>query len=591
MHIENNNKKSMPMDSKKIIISESTIVAKAIAAAHRNYLLYPENHSLAQSSLTNVSSEISKFIDRFGSLVLHISKESLSVDSIKILETFGEEDGLISPLYRDGVSKIEFCEGIDHSEIRQFFKILKQNRVLPDEPKSDTVTDLWQAALPHIKYEAMDLLWDTEPVFSLPKTNPGIDFQAEGAQNETNFFPESEENSSREIETASHFQPERIKPVSIAELGLEGSTLSLSPNELLIIKQMVLEEESDNNSEGILNLLLYVFDETKTAEDFKIILTNLTEEFSQIYREGNLEQALRIINKVKIPTQKDGHSEIWLPQLTNDFFTKLSGPLFYELMTESIPHLNNADDQYLRLFKEICISLNPSIVIFLSEIISSIDSTASRTCLFEIIHVKISEDKSLINKMIENPDERVVDIVIKILKSMKNKNSDVLLYKLLRHPKDMIRSKTLDYFLEMPMGVLPRIFFLIDDKNIEIRKKILQYVAANRHVSAENLIFNYMKKIEFLSSEKKHLLNCYRTLGLCGSSTSIPFLKEKLFAKAWVSFVGIGDPIHRKGAAIALKELIIPEATELLKKASISKYSVVRDAYNYMKKINFPGNK
>ncbi len=580
----------MPMDSEKILISESTFVVKAIAAALRNYLLYPENHSLSKSSLTNVSSELFQFIDRFGTLTLHISKDSLYVNSTKIMDNFGEEDGLVSPLYRDGVSKIEFYEGVDHLEIRKFFKILKKNRILPDEPKSDTVTDLWQAALPHIKYEAMDLIWDTEPVFSFPKSNPNPELQIDDAQSENNLFSESEENSSDNVNSVSHFQQEQIKPVSIAELGLEGPTLSLNANEMLEIKKMILEEECDDNSEGILNLLLYIIDETKTAEDFKIILNNLTEEFRQVYNEGNLEQAIRIINKVKTSMQRDEKSEVWLPPLINNFFKSLSGPFFYELITDNIPYLNNADDQYLGLFYEICMKLNPSIAIILSEIIVSIDSKASRTCLFEIIQVKISEDESLINKIIESPDDRIVDIAIMVLKNMKNKNSDIILYKLLKHPTDRIRSKALDYFLEMPIGVLPRIFFLIDDISIEIREKILRYVAAQRHVSSETLMFNYMRKNVFLSSERNHLLNCYRTLGLCGSLTSIPFLKKRLFDKAWMSFVGSGSLMHRNGAAVALKELKIPEATALLEKASISRYSVVLKAYKFMKKIKFPGN-
>jgi HEAT repeat protein len=121
-------------------------------------------------------------------------------------------------------------------------------------------------------------------------------------------------------------------------------------------------------------------------------------------------------------------------------------------------------------------------------------------------------------------------------------------------------------------------FFLIEDPSDIIRREILSRLASERNRTAEDPLQEYLDQKAFNISEYDHILACYTALGKCGSSRSIPFLKATLEERSWWEIFNIGGSPHRRGAAVALAELKIPEADKILQQATRSFFPPIKRA-------------
>ena len=553
-------------------------IVKNIASAFRTFSLYPEDHALTLNSLKRITSELSRYTDTYNSLVLSVEKDGIYTGGQNIFSGLGDEDAFLTPLQRDGIVRLDFIQGIQGSEIKSLFQILKKNRTLSDEAESDTVTDLWQTSLPHIRYQASELFWDTEPVFSFPAPAAKVNDHAfmnamikpsgksgENTQSRTGGWPEYEQSF--------------YKPANLDSPLFAGMDLSLHPEELTRIDSMVRDEEENLHDDDILDLLLFVLDDIHSQEDLTNVLSNLAEEFGRILNRGEVYKAYSIIEKVTGYQTKNAWMHPFIEDKVNDFIKHLSGTVFTNSRKGLIPLFNQNNPGDIFFLRKICMALDSAAVVSLCEIHTQLESQASRDLLMDIIKNKARADAELIDKMISSQDKMIVFIAISLLKKVKDSNSDYLLHNALKHPVEQVRSTALDYFLEKPVTVLPSIFFLIDDPSMDVRIKLFKFIGSKRAVSSETLMMNYLNDSMVAATDRNHLLTCYRLLGKCCSDRSIPFLRKKILGGAWTGLVGAKHVVHREGALLALTELGSIEAMKLLKKASKSMSPLVRKAY------------
>jgi hypothetical protein len=69
-------------------------------------------------------------------------------------------------------------------------------------------------------------------------------------------------------------------------------------------------------------------------------------------------------------------------------------------------------------------------------------------------------------------------------------------------------------------------------------------------------------------------MECFKTLGKCGSLRSIPFLIKTLLHRKWMA--GLWKSAYREGAALALVALKIPEARQVIEAAGRSLHPGLR---------------
>jgi hypothetical protein len=557
-----------------------TGIVKALISAFRNYSLYPEDHALSIQCIRHVTSELIKYTENTGDLALKVEKDGLYSDSKKFYSCLGDDDPFVGPLVRDGILSLEFKQGIQPDEITAFFQILKKNRSLPDDPDSDTVTDLWQAELAHLVYEVSDVFWDAEPVFTFPNPTTGFPEpmppgQKSGPEGENKRADGAFEPGPGGLSYEASF----FKPANLDSPHLAGTDLSFNPDELGELRTLVADEEKHRREDEILDLLLLILDEITTADDLENVLVNLADEFLRILKNGDAYKAFSIIEKIQAYQNKHGWMRPFVEPKVERFMSHLAGPGIKVALPGIVDILNRNRPEDVFFFKKIGMALSPTLALSLCETLVYLESQSSRDVLMDIIKAKTREEPSVIEVMVGSNDKMMVLIGISLLKGLKDASSDVLLQRLLNHPVEQVRSSALDYFLEKPVSILPRIFFMINDQSMDIKIKLLRFIGARRAVSSETLMMNYLSEASANTMDKEHLLSCYKILGKCGSDRCLAFLKKRIFGGAWIGMLGNKAFDHRSGALLALSELESAEAMSLLNKASKSKSPLVSRAY------------
>jgi HEAT repeat protein len=182
-----------------------------------------------------------------------------------------------------------------------------------------------------------------------------------------------------------------------------------------------------------------------------------------------------------------------------------------------------------------------------------------------------------LEKLAEQHYQEMGDKLLAILNSLQGDQANKLIYRMCEHPSNKVRRKAINELVKRNPQYTSKLFPLIDDPSKEIRTCILAAIAKHKSSELENLLLKYLEES---SSQKDiaHILACFRALGYCGSNKAVPFLSGILLSRGWNRFMGSGKPVFREGAAIALALIDTPEAKDVLKKASKSKFKVIRKA-------------
>jgi hypothetical protein len=95
-----------------------------------------------------------------------------------------------------------------------------------------------------------------------------------------------------------------------------------------------------------------------------------------------------------------------------------------------------------------------------------------------------------------------------------------------------------------------------------------------RNKITEKLLLEYLEEGKSNRSDDEHIIACFRTLGRCGSPSSIPFLRKTLLGRGWLP--SLRKLSYRQGAAFALQSMGTKEAQEVLEEASKSLFPGAR---------------
>ena len=123
-------------------IMESLLLAMKMSS------LYPEGHTIYDKAIVQVQNNFDTFFQIQEGLRLDVEKDRLLFGEEVVLAGPAEEGNLAFTLFRDGIQWLEFQEGIDLSEIKQFLGMLNRYKNLLEEADGDIATALWEAQLP-----------------------------------------------------------------------------------------------------------------------------------------------------------------------------------------------------------------------------------------------------------------------------------------------------------------------------------------------------------------------------------------------------------------------------------------------------------
>jgi HEAT repeat protein len=204
--------------------------------------------------------------------------------------------------------------------------------------------------------------------------------------------------------------------------------------------------------------------------------------------------------------------------------------------------------------------------------------------LMQAIATLAKRDLRPLEKLLDSPEEFIVQKLVCVLGLLKDEKSTQLLLRMTHHPAEKVRKQAVIQLLSCQKHFIKHLFPMIEDPSPSVRRLILDELGREKNPSIEALLLDYFEQARFKITDHQHLMACYRALGRCGSSDCIPFLRSSLFNRGWI--LDFGRSVHRKGAVVALVSLRTEEAIELLHKASRSLLPSVRFAYHKALEVN-----
>jgi hypothetical protein len=229
---------------------------------------------------------------------------------------------------------------------------------------------------------------------------------------------------------------------------------------------------------------------------------------------------------------------------------------------------SNLNVPQMETLKRIFQHLNPSAVDTLVHLLLLGQPSQLEQIVEDTIISLVCQDVSCLESLINDSNERIAEILVSVLSRLEGDTSLKYLMKLARHSSAPIRRMAVRAIAHAHGNQTSAIFEFIDDPDASVRNVILTQMGQSRNEIAENLLMQYIQNRNFSAAQNEHIIECFRTLGKCGSSRSVPFLRKTLLHRKWMA--GLRKSAYREGAALALVALQIPEARQVIEAAGRS---------------------
>jgi len=566
--------------------------AKAVVAsfilAVKNYAMYPESHVTCQNSLQAVKSRIDVFIENYGDLRLDVEKNRLLFQSEMVQQDDPRTVQLAFPLFRDGIQWLEFKKGLELWEISDFLKIHNQYVILQEEAKGDLVTALWEMDFPHLQYAAMDVLWKAETItdFSTFKVTDDEKQATAGYGIEHGQLDDTAMQEQGDDDQQGLANTERDPDAGVDMLlsTMDTTIWQLTQEESHNLKEMVAEEERQNGTQDVLDVLEVILQTQNEPEDYSLILDFIKEEFKNTLARGEFRVALSFIENLQKSYQSCKTEKPWAQPLLGQFFINISAPKVLGALKQVLPIINKQHNINIKNFRHLLLRFPPTAITALGPLLLQKLSVPVERQLMEVIGMLALKDIHPLIQLLDRPEEVLVKKLVFILGHIKGEKTEQILLEMTHHKSDRVRLEALKALTRRHVNMIKKLFHLIDDPVVTIRRLMWNYLEKHKNRETGNLILNYLDHKKIRRDDDQQILNCYKTLVRCDSGYYVSFLRESLLSQGWD--FSIDSSLRRRGAALALLELNKEQAKEILNQASKSLFPSIRSAYRKALKLH-----
>jgi len=550
--------------------------------AAKNHTMYPENHAIYQESLQDVVSRLDLFLKKYSDLRLDVEKDRLLFEDDTVYQDDPKRDKLAYPLFRDGIQWIEFQTGIEAWEISDLIKILNQYRMLQEEPKGDLVTALWEKDLPHMQYAATDVLWKAETVKDFSFFNltgdekqgaDGYGMEDTASQDTTGQGEAMDDDQQDTADTTEGREAGGDTALSV----MDRTIWEMTPEELQRLEEMVAEEEAQTSTEDVLDVLWLILNSQNEPEDYAIILEFMKEEFKEALAQGEFQIALDFLAGLKKTYLSSKTEKPWAQPLLRQLFVDIAAPQVLGVLKDVLPSLDKERADQVNIFRKLLLSLPPVSITALAPMLMEKLSASLERQIMEIIGSLAKRDTNPLEQLLDRPEEDLVKKLVYILGHIDGEKPMKILIRMTHHSSARVRLKALKALERRNKNMIKELFHLVNDPVLIIRRMMWNHLEQYKNEETGDLMLDYFQQEKILYRDDQQILSCFKTLGCCGTLSSIPFLGQTLLGKGWD--FGSERSIWRQGAALALLELNTQDARDILKKASRSLFPSVRSAY------------
>jgi len=597
-------------------LRDASNLFKIFLQAWKNYSLYPEGHAIASKSLETLIAAFANFFSKHGDLELVVEKQRLLWKEGAIHEVTARDyaEDIVFLLYRDGISWIEFLQGLPIAELASFFKILKKYKSIQEESEGDIVTDLIDGEFAYIEFKAKDVLWHDYPLLDFSSLHTGQDSSEMGPegieQRESDEHADLSARGSKEPsfndalreasssgapagesgQESSQVEPEEtgqqkssaqadISIKSISDPSFSDALWEISPAEYEKLQKMMQKEENWDNAEDVFDVLMVILQSQTDSDNFSSTLDFTLEEVAETIEQGEFGQLLNLFQSLRQLLYKDTPGgPTWIRPLIERFFQDLSQPEIFNHICTALSALHDNDAEKIATLQQALLYFSPDVIFPLGQIIPQTRSQKVYNMILEVIANLCLKDMKPLEEILKHADTSVADNLLPVLINLKGERATKIFLMMTQHPSEKVRAQAIKILLSKDPKIAAQLFSLIDDPNEKIRKEIFTGIASQKSSLMENLLLKYIKG-NLEQKDPEHILACYEALGSCGSVTAFQFLKRILLSQGWNRFKSFGKALHREGAAMGLLLMDTWEAKDILLEASNSRYPVIRQAF------------
>jgi len=555
--------------------------ALAFAGAVKNYTLYPPEHAIARQHLLHFSNQLSSFLESFGALRLDVEKTSLLYGGEEVYQGTDEESDVAYLFGRDGVQYIEFLPGIELWELQSLLQVINQYRILDEENDGDIVTALWEQDYPHIRYKSVDILSLDAPSISLssfqvtPQGPPDEEpDRGSGAYEEGEAGTEGEEDG---VDFIAENEEEAAPSIALTITAKGNDLWQLSPLERYELEKMVEEAEHLDNTDNVIDILLILIVLQNDREDFTATLDFLQDRFLYACTIYRFDAALKVLNNLDRLSTSFARKKSWALPLFDNFLETVSRQeslrSIAQLLTETANHVSPLQLEYL--WRLLC-RMHPQVLQTLGPLLSNLPSPKMRQALGNVIVHHAQHAPGVLAENVPLFDEDLCLRLLPVIRKMPVEEGNQVFQAMAVHTSDAVRRRA--FGLLDQRGILDPVQLgkALDDAVPEIRERALALLARRRNPAHEKQLLTYLARNRCTQYGKEYVLGCYQALGRCGSRSSLSFLKKMLFGGSLGGRFSREGLHHKQGAALALRQLNLPEADKMLKDGALDIFPDVR---------------
>ncbi len=500
--------------------SPLTDIVRALIKAIKAIQMYGPQHPSSRNFFVPFYDKLAAFLKKHHELSFQVEQFSLLHAGTVVHEDHEKDTSLPFRLFRDGIRKVTFTEGMTDDEALLFLEII--SRISRDY---DVALGLWEADLIHITFYVIEE--DEEVHYATPKqTIYKVDYDAKIQE----IISKEDVDIQTPIDT--EVTPEEMNVLRTDVSNVER--VSIIPIVIATLINFLRMEQSQEIMDSLTELLGRCVDN----RDF----LNARQIVERIQEYTGINTIDKFENERTITGFKD-LVNIASDETFNEFvsfiglFSKKSIPFFIKLMT----HVKRPDRLY-----------------------------APRNRIAYIAQ----DDSTPVSNFLNSKDVLTVINAVAILGLMRTKDTAPLLEPLMGHAHPDVRAEIISAFENNGNGHLIARF--LDDVNPTVRIKALQALTRISYPQLSEELIRRIRSKDFRAlefAEQKEYFSCL----VANSSKEIAKELEKILFK-WMLFGRKRYRTMRELAAVALASMDTPDTMHILQAGMKKKNKDIKHA-------------
>lgn len=420
---------------------EPGAVEKAVAAIMtglKNFGALPPEHPRSSMQLQGVLRPLSLFWEKYGTLSFTVEKQGLLFQRKSIYDGPASDDNPAFVLSRAGIGRCEFAPGLEEEELRTFFQLYGQYRVVTDEADDDLASALWRARLPHIVSEASCELWPEEETTLAVEALAAVAPEDQGA-------PEVTTRPGRGWEALRlDSSGDNYRKVSLALVPNVSASCALTQPEQEALLGLMAEDNQAGDSEAAVRLLFILLGRESEAAVYDAALGFLQEVYLNYLDSEAFQRAFFVLDHIRKEAGVARESKPWALPLYRKFYGAVLRPEIIDKLVATAPRFAELGAMEVKALGAILQQLPAQVAGRLIAQLEQVEVPEARSLFIEIILRHARRDREILVSGLNSEVEQLVLGIISIISEFKDRELvEQLLAKFRYDSRGSIRKESL----------------------------------------------------------------------------------------------------------------------------------------------------